>query len=72
MDVTVKNLMAFWTNESIMLRSTSQGVRTMTRPIRIGVQLSPGGAPHYPAAVIHAEEIGVDVIFGSDHFHRPQ
>jgi hypothetical protein len=30
--------------------------------------------PHYPAwraAVIHAEEIGADVIFGSDHFHRP-
>jgi alkanesulfonate monooxygenase SsuD/methylene tetrahydromethanopterin reductase-like flavin-dependent oxidoreductase (luciferase family) len=46
----------------------------MTRPIRIGVQLSTGGAPHYPAwrpAVIHAEKIGVDDIFGSDHFHRP-
>jgi probable F420-dependent oxidoreductase len=46
----------------------------MTRPIRIGVQLSPGGTTDYPAwraAVIHAEEIGVDVIFGYDHFHRP-
>jgi probable F420-dependent oxidoreductase len=46
----------------------------MNRPIRIGVQLSPGGTPDYAAwraAVIHAEEIGVDVIFGYDHFHRP-
>jgi probable F420-dependent oxidoreductase len=46
----------------------------MNRLIRIGVQLSPGGTPDYAAwraAVIHAEEIGVDVIFGYDHFHRP-
>jgi probable F420-dependent oxidoreductase len=46
----------------------------MTRPIRIGVQLSPGGAPDYPAwraAVIRAENIGAAVIFGSDHFHPP-
>ena len=46
----------------------------MTRPLRIGVQLWPGGAPDYHAwrdAVIHAEEIGTDVIFGYDHFHRP-
>jgi probable F420-dependent oxidoreductase len=46
----------------------------MTRPIRIGVQLAPGGTPDYQAwraAVIHAEDIGADVIFGTDHFHRP-
>jgi probable F420-dependent oxidoreductase len=46
----------------------------MTRPIRIGVQLSPGDAPDYPtwrAAVLHAEESGVDAIFGYDHFHYP-
>ena len=46
----------------------------MTRPIRIGVQLWPGGAPDYRSwrqAVIHAEEIGADAIFGYDHFHRP-
>jgi probable F420-dependent oxidoreductase len=46
----------------------------MPRPIRVGVQLSPGGTPDYEAwraAVLHAEEIGADVIFGSDHFHRP-
>jgi len=46
----------------------------MNRPIRIGVQLSPGGTPDYAAwrvAVLHAEEIGADVIFGYDHFHRP-
>lgn len=46
----------------------------MIRPIRIGVQLWPGGAPGYPAwraAVLRAEELGADVIFGYDHFHRP-
>ena len=46
----------------------------MTKPIRIGVQLWPGGAPDFHSwrdAVIHAEEIGTDVIFGYDHFHRP-
>jgi len=46
----------------------------MTKPIRIGVQLWPGGAPDYRSwrqAVIHAEEIGADAIFGYDHFHRP-
>ena len=46
----------------------------MTRPIRIGVQLWPGGAPDYATwrgAVLRAEELGADVIFGYDHFHRP-
>ena len=38
-------------------------VSSMTKPIRIGVQLWPGGAPDYRSwreAVIHAEEIGAD------------
>jgi len=46
----------------------------MTRPVRVGVQLQPGGAPDYRSwrqAVIHAEELGADVVFGYDHFHRP-
>jgi probable F420-dependent oxidoreductase len=46
----------------------------MTRPIRIGVQLWPGGTPSYQswrAAVRHAEDIGTDLIFGYDHFHAP-
>ncbi|MGW5360805.1 LLM class F420-dependent oxidoreductase [Actinopolymorpha pittospori] len=46
----------------------------MTRPIRIGVQLWPGGTPDYPTwrdAVLRTEEMGVDVIFGYDHFHKP-
>ncbi|HJP73769.1 MAG TPA: LLM class F420-dependent oxidoreductase [Pseudonocardiaceae bacterium] len=46
----------------------------MTRPVRIGVQLWPGGAPDYAtwrAAVLQAEELGADAIFGYDHFHRP-
>ena len=46
----------------------------MSRPIRVGVQLWPGGAPDYRTwrqAVLHAEELGADVIFGYDHFHRP-
>ena len=46
----------------------------MTRPVRVGIQLWPGGAPDYRSwrqAVIHAEELGADVVFGYDHFHRP-
>lgn len=46
----------------------------MTEAIRIGVQLWPGGAPDYAtwrSAVLRAEELGVDAIFGYDHFHRP-
>jgi probable F420-dependent oxidoreductase len=41
---------------------------------RIAVQLSPGGVPSYAAwrdAVLRAEQIGVDVILGSDHFFKP-
>jgi probable F420-dependent oxidoreductase len=42
--------------------------------IRIGVQLWPGGAPSYQTwrdAVLQAEDLGVDAIFGYDHFHKP-
>jgi probable F420-dependent oxidoreductase len=42
--------------------------------IRIGVQLWPGGAPSYAAwrsAVRRAEELGADIVFGYDHFHKP-
>jgi probable F420-dependent oxidoreductase len=44
-----------------------------TKP-RVGVQLWPGGAPDYKSwrqAVLHADELGVDAIFGYDHFHKP-
>src|ERR1700738_651387 len=47
---------------------------TMTKPIRVGVQLWPGGAPDYRTwreAVLEAEELGADAIFGYDHFHKP-
>jgi len=47
----------------------------MTRPIRIGVLLHPGNAPDFAtwrSAVLHAEELGADLIFGWDHFHRPK
>jgi probable F420-dependent oxidoreductase len=46
----------------------------MTKPIRVGVQLWPGGAPDYRTwrdAVLKAEELGADAIFGYDHFHKP-
>ncbi len=42
--------------------------------VRIGVQLWPGGTPDYRTwrqAVLHAEELGADAIFGYDHFHKP-
>ena len=48
---------------------------TMTRSIRAGVLLQPGNAPDYAvwrSAVLRAEELGTDLIFGWDHFHRPQ
>lgn len=44
-----------------------------TKP-RVGVQLWPGGTPDYQTwrtAVLHAEELGADAIFGYDHFHKP-
>jgi probable F420-dependent oxidoreductase len=46
----------------------------MTRPTRVSVQLQPGGTPDYRSwrdAVLRAEDVGVDVIFGYDHFHAP-
>jgi probable F420-dependent oxidoreductase len=46
----------------------------MSAPVGIGVQLWPGGAPDYRswrAAVLHAEDLGTDLIFGYDHFHAP-
>jgi probable F420-dependent oxidoreductase len=46
----------------------------MSRSLRIGVQLWQGGAPDYRAwrnAVLRAEYMGCDAIFGYDHFHRP-
>ena len=46
----------------------------MARPTRIGVQLWPGGAPYYAtwrAAVLAVEQMGVDAVFGYDHFHKP-
>ncbi len=42
--------------------------------VRIGVQLWPGGTPDYRTwrqAVLDAEELGADAIFGYDHFHKP-
>jgi probable F420-dependent oxidoreductase len=45
-----------------------------SRSVRIGVQLWPGGTPDYRTwrqAVLRAEELGADAIFGYDHFHKP-
>ncbi|MCW2892052.1 MAG: oxidoreductase [Actinomycetia bacterium] len=46
----------------------------MSRPIRIGVQLWPGGTPGYASwrdAVLRAEDLGANIVFGYDHFHKP-
>ena len=46
----------------------------MTFPVRVAVQIQPADTPDYATwrqAVLHAEEIGVDIIFGYDHFHAP-
>ena len=46
----------------------------MNRPVRIGVQIRSGGTRDYPTwrdAVLRAEDMGVDAVFGYDHFHRP-
>jgi probable F420-dependent oxidoreductase len=46
----------------------------MSGLIRIGVQLWPGGTPSYASwrgAVRRAEELGADIVFGYDHFHKP-
>lgn len=47
---------------------------SQTADVRIGVQLWPGGTPSFQtwrSAVLHAEELGADAIFGYDHFHKP-
>src|SRR6201998_3051257 len=47
----------------------------MTRPIRIGVLPHCGNAPDFPprrSALLRAEELGADFIFGYDHFHKPE
>ncbi|HEU0164961.1 MAG TPA: LLM class F420-dependent oxidoreductase [Thermomicrobiales bacterium] len=46
----------------------------MSRPPRIGVHIWPGGAPSYASwrgAVLEAEDMGADAVFGYDHFHKP-
>lgn len=46
----------------------------MTYPVRVAVQIQPAETPDYATwrqTVLHAEEIGADVIFGYDHFHAP-
>lgn len=46
----------------------------VSRRIRIGVQLWPGGTPGYASwrdAVLRAEDLGADTVFGYDHFHKP-
>lgn len=46
----------------------------MTRPVRVAAHLWPGGTPDYAtwrAAVLRAEEMGADAVFGYDHFHKP-
>lgn len=46
----------------------------MTDSVQVGVQLWPGGTPDYRTwreAVLQAEELGADAIFGYDHFHKP-
>lgn len=47
-----------------------RGERSEQRPIRIGVQLAPQHAPWQMIrdAVLRAEDLGVDVVFGWDHF----
>src|ERR1700742_3673658 len=47
----------------------------MTRPIRIGVLPHCGNARDFAtwrSAVMRAEELGADFIFGYDHFHKPE
>lgn len=54
------------------MTDSARGVRP--GHVRIGVQLWPGGTPDYRTwrqAVLHAEELGADAIFGYDHFHKP-
>jgi probable F420-dependent oxidoreductase len=46
----------------------------MTFPVRVAIQIQPAETPDYATwrqAVLDAEQIGADVIFGYDHFHAP-
>ena len=46
----------------------------MAHRVRVGAHLWPGGAPSYASwrdAVLRAEDLGVDAVFGYDHFHLP-
>jgi probable F420-dependent oxidoreductase len=46
----------------------------MTRPIRIAAQIPPAATPSYSAwrdAILRAEDLGADAIFGYDHFMAP-
>ena len=46
----------------------------MIDSIPVGAQLRPGGTPDYRTwreAVLRAEDLGADAIFGYDHFHKP-
>jgi probable F420-dependent oxidoreductase len=64
-----------WTSEAQREPRERRGaVSERSNRVRIGVQLWPGGAPDYRSwrqAVLHAEELGADAIFGYDHFHKP-
>src|SRR6476646_7208571 len=62
-----------------LLHSTTSRSSTYIEPLsvlvaHIAAQVQPGGAEDYRSwrsAVLRAEEIGADVIFGYDHFHKP-
>src|SRR5215207_1853063 len=46
----------------------------MSRNIRVAVQIPPGGTPNYAVwrdTVLRAEDVGVDVLLGYDHFVVP-
>jgi probable F420-dependent oxidoreductase len=46
----------------------------MTRRVRAAAHIWPGGTPDYRtwrAAVLRAEQLGADIVFGYDHFHKP-
>jgi alkanesulfonate monooxygenase SsuD/methylene tetrahydromethanopterin reductase-like flavin-dependent oxidoreductase (luciferase family) len=61
------------TNSTIGTRPAVASAKRSNQ-VRIGVRLWPGGTPDYQTwrqAVLHAEELGADAIFGYDHFHKP-
>ncbi|MEV4517953.1 LLM class F420-dependent oxidoreductase [Dactylosporangium sp. NPDC049525] len=46
----------------------------MSARVRVAAHVWPGGAPDYRTwrgAVLRAEELGADIVFGYDHFHAP-